>query len=115
MSMGHEKREFRRAGGSFIVYYSIVGASSEKNNITQTKNISEGGLLLTTDREINPGVVLKMKIVLPTAIEQVLLFGEVIESTKLKAGALYNTRVKFVDIKPGERAYIDKIVKLSSK
>ena len=61
---GPDRRRQPRVAGKFVVSYRV---KAEVNNydISQTRNLSLGGMLLTTNREFGPGTVLAIDIRLP--------------------------------------------------
>ena len=61
---GPEKRRFPRANGRFIVSYRVIPNNSNAD-ITQTKNLSLGGMLLTTNCQFTEGTNLALEIRLP--------------------------------------------------
>ena len=94
---GPEKRNDSRASGRFIVSYRIL---EEKDNIdvSQTKNISLGGMLITTNRQFEPGVKLALEIRLPFDPNPIVLVGKVIGSQEISKNLIYDTRLEFLSI-----------------
>ena len=94
---GTERRKNPRAYGRFIVSYRIL---DEINNvdITQTKNLSLGGMLLTTNRAFDPGTNLAIEIRLPFDPNPIMLIGRVIESREIMKGLIYDTRIEFLAV-----------------
>ena len=70
---GPERRQSQRIHGRFIVSYRILEDASALD-ITQTKNISLGGMLLTTNRAFSRGTKLGIEIRLPFLILTRLCF-----------------------------------------
>ncbi len=106
---GAERRKHARADGRFIVSYRIL---DEINNvdITQTKNISLGGMLLTTNRIFKPGTSLAIEIRLPFDPNPIMLIGKVIESREIVSGMIYDTRMEFLAIDEKHRKVIGETV-----
>ncbi len=94
---GPERRRFPRISGRFIVSYRIL---EESNNIdiTQTKNLCLGGMLLTTNRQFNPGINLAIEIRLPFDPNPLMLVAKVIESREITKGLIYDTRLRFLSV-----------------
>ncbi len=92
-----ERRKFPRVQARFIVSYRIL---EEENNIdiTQTKNMSLGGMLLTTNKKFEPGTNLALEIRLPFDPDPILLVGKVIESKEVTKGLIYDTRINFLAV-----------------
>ena len=106
---GSERRKYPRADGRFIVSYRIL---DEINNvdISQTKNLSLGGMLLTTNRIFNPGTNLAIEIRLPFDPNPIMLIGKVIESHEIVKGMIYDTRMEFLAIDEKHRKIIGETV-----
>lgn len=94
---GEERRKHPRILGRFIVSYRVA---EEADNVdaTQTKNLSLGGLLLTTNRAFNPGAKLVLEIRLPFDPYPIILIGKVIESREVIQDMIYDTRIKFLSV-----------------
>jgi c-di-GMP-binding flagellar brake protein YcgR len=92
-----EKRKYPRISGRFIVSYRIV---EEKDNVdvSQTKNISLGGMLITTNKQFEPGVKLLLEIRLPFDPNPLSLVGKVLDSHEITKGLIFDTRLEFLSI-----------------
>ncbi|MDD4294212.1 MAG: PilZ domain-containing protein [Candidatus Omnitrophica bacterium] len=91
---GAEKRKHPRASVNFVVNYSLKD-STPSYDLSQTKNLSQGGMMLTTNREFPVGTVLDMIIRLPFVSQRINLTGVVVESTPKVKNLLYETRLRF--------------------
>lgn len=109
-----ERRRFVRVNGTFVVSYNQI-EPEPKADISQTKNISEGGILFTADKFFKTGSVLQIKIRLPDASDYSTIKVQVVDSVQLVKDFMYDTRAKFLDIRPEERALIRKIVALEKE
>jgi c-di-GMP-binding flagellar brake protein YcgR len=105
-----ERRRFVRVGGTFVVSYCDVSGAESRSDITQTKNISAGGIMFTTDREFPAGTILRVRLRLPDALDYINVKIQVVGSNKKGKGFLYDTRGKFIGIKEEDREAIKKIV-----
>ncbi len=94
---GPNRRKSPRVVGRFIVSYRIL---DEINNvdITQTKNFSLGGMLLTTNRSFAAGTKLALEIRLPFDPHPIMLIGKVLESHEVTKNLIYDTRLVFLAI-----------------
>lgn len=94
---GNEKRKSPRAKGRFVVHYRIL---EEQNNIdiTQTKDLSLGGMYLTTNRKFEPGTKLALQIRLPFDPNPIMLVGKVVDSKVIAHDLIYDTRLEFLQI-----------------
>ena len=76
---GAERRRHPRIAGRFIVSYRILD-EADNVDISQTKNLSLGGMLLTTNRQFQVGTKLALEIRLPFDPDPIVLIARVIES-----------------------------------
>jgi hypothetical protein len=106
---GPERRKNPRARGRFIVSYRIMN-QSEGIDITQTKNICQGGMLLTTNCKFDPGTSLAVEIRLPFEKDPIMLIGRVIDSQEITKDLIYDTRLEFMAIDENHRSIINKTV-----
>ena len=106
---GSEKRKNPRAGGRFIVSYRIL-EENDKRDITQTKNLSLGGMLLTTNRSFALGTHLALEIRLPFDPNPIMLIGKVMESKEITKNLIYDTRIMFLAIDENHRKVIGSTV-----
>jgi hypothetical protein len=106
---GPERRKNCRVRGRFIVSYRIMD-EADNIDITQTKNIGLGGMLLTTNRRFDPGTNLAVEIRLPFEKNPILLIGKVIESLEITRDLIYDTRLEFMAIDENHRTIINKTV-----
>ena len=106
---GPERRKNPRIKGRFIVSYRIM---DEVNNvdITQTKNICLGGMLLTTNKKFEKGTILAVEIRLPFEKNPIMLIGKVIESAEITKDLIYDTQLEFIAIDENHRVIINKTI-----
>jgi c-di-GMP-binding flagellar brake protein YcgR len=94
---GPERRKHPRVAGRFSVSYRVI-EKSEEINISQSKNLSLGGMLLTTNRKFTPGTQLALEIRLPFTPRPIILIGQVLESHEVTKDLIYDTRLQFIAI-----------------
>ncbi len=94
---GQERRVHPRIHVSFIVSYRILD-DEDTADLSQTKNMSQGGMLLTTNRMFDPGTFLKMFIRVPLVKDKLTLVGKVLESKEVVKGLIYETRIAFYNL-----------------
>lgn len=106
---GQERRKHPRVFGRFIVSYRIL---DEINNvdITQTKNLSLGGMLLTTNKAFSPGTNLAIEIRLPFDPNPIMLIARVIESREIIKEIIYDTRMEFLAVDEKHKKVIGETV-----
>jgi len=95
-----ERRRFKRINKSFIVSYAPITTEITKYDVSQTKDLSEGGLLFVSDRKFGKDVVLKMKLRFPEFPDYVIVLAQVVDSVERAKGIIYETRAKFIDVEP---------------
>lgn len=106
---GPERRKTSRISGRFIVSYRIL-EDIDNVDITQTKNLGLGGMLLTTNRPFEPGINLALEIRLPFDPNPIMLIGKVIDSSEITKDLIYDTRITFLAIDERHRKIISQTV-----
>jgi len=101
-----ERRKFKRISGNYIISYVPIKGEDLKFDVSQTRNLSEGGLLFISDRTFEKDIVLKIKLRLPEFSDYVIIKAQVIDSIQLAKGLIHETRVKFVDVEQKVREAI---------
>lgn len=107
--IGPERRRHPRVSGRFIVSYRIF-EENDKADITQTKNISMGGMLLTTNRQFEPGTSLALEIRLPFDPNPIMLIAKVLDSREITKNLIYDTRLMFLAVDERHRKVINETV-----
>lgn len=106
---GQERRKNPRISARFIVSYRIV-EETDNIDVSQTKNVSLGGMLLTTNRAFKTGVNLALEIRLPFDPNPIMLIGKVLESREIIRDLIYDTRLQFLAIDDNHKDMINKTV-----
>lgn len=94
---GPERRGNPRVNGRFIVSYRVL-EEDESIDISQTKNLSLGGMLLTTNRHFEAGTNLALEIRLPFDPNPIMLIAKVVDSREITKNLIYDTRLSFLAI-----------------
>ena len=89
-----ERREYPRADATFVVRYCLKGAP-RRYDVSKTKNVSRGGVLLTTHRPFEAGDRLEIRLRVPTLAEAADVLADVVGSRQLVRGLIYETRAEF--------------------
>ena len=92
-----EKRKYPRVDARFVVSYRIV-EEDEIKDLTQTKNLSLGGMLFTTMENFPAGTQLEVEMRVPVDRDPVNIIGRVIDSCRVAKGTIYNTRIAFLSV-----------------
>ena len=106
---GTEKRKYPRANGRFIVSYRVIPNNSNAD-ISQTKNLSLGGMLLTTNCQFPQGTNLALEIRLPFDPDPIMTIAKVLESIEITKGMIYDTRLAFLAMDEKHRKVIGETV-----
>ena len=106
---GPERRKYPRINGRFIVSYRIIEAD-DLRDVSQTKNISLGGMLLTTNRYFDPGTNLALEIRLPFDSHPIMIIAKVADSREITKNIIYDTRLIFLAIDEKHRRVIGETV-----
>lgn len=94
---GQERRNHPRVNANFVVSYRIQKAP-DNYDLSQTKNVSQGGLLVTTNRKFEKGIFLAITIRFPFIMQRIEVTGQVVESKEVVRNLIYETRVRFLDL-----------------
>jgi len=97
---GSEKRKHARMNGSFVINYQIQELPYNYD-LSQTKNVSQGGVLLTTNKLFENGEHLTINLRIPFVAKKIKLKGEVVGSREVVRNLVYETRVKFINLDKG--------------
>ena len=94
---GSEKRKHPRLKANFVVSYRIKNLPADCD-LSQTKNVSQGGILLTTNKLFSKGTSLAMTIRLPLITQKIEVTGLVVDSKEIVRDLIYETRIEFLDL-----------------
>ena len=97
-----EKRSFPRIDGHFVVSY-VEQDGRYLFDITQAKNVSTGGMLLTTSKQLREQTDVCLRILLPFLPFPITSVGKVLECREVIKDVVYDTRVKFSAMERGDR------------
>ena len=110
--MGHkeeEKRKYPRIDKHFVVSYRK--SDQEKIiDISQTKNLSLGGLLLTTLEQFDAGAQLIVSLKVPSIADPIEINAKVVSCNKSGAGTIYETRLEFINVDEKHAEAIKQVV-----
>ena len=106
---GPEQRRYPRVTGRFIVSYRVIPKNSNAD-ISQTKNLCLGGMLLTTNCQFSTGTNLALEIRLPFDPDPIMIIAKVLESKEITKGIIYDTRLVFLAVDEKHRKIITETV-----
>lgn len=104
-----EKRRHPRADMKLVVSYR-VSEEVDNTDISQTKNVSLGGMLLTTNKYFKPGTQLAVGIRLLADAHPINLLGRVVESREVVKNLIYDTRLEILSIDKEHKEMLKKAV-----
>lgn len=96
-SFKEERRKFPRLNASFVVSYKIKKIPDEYD-FSQTKNVGQGGVLLTTNRQFEPGTQLALMVKFPFVTQRLEILASVVDSKEIAKGIIYETRLAFSNL-----------------
>lgn len=102
---GPERRKHPRIEGRFIVSYRVF-EEHQNVDITQTKNLSLGGMLLTTNRHFAEGTKLALEIRLPFDPNPIFIIARVVNSVEITRDLIYDTRLSFIAVDEKHRKIV---------
>ena len=102
---GPERRKFPRITNRFIVSYRLL-QEQDKVETSQTKNLSLGGMMLTTSHKFDPGTTLALEIRLPFDPNPITVIAKVEESHEVTKDLIYDTRLSFSSVSEKQRKVI---------
>lgn len=91
-----EHRQYPRSDAMLVVSY-CVKESSTGYDISHSKNVSKGGMLLTTNVAFDRGTRLDLTIRATSSPKADECTGEVIESRELVKDLAYDTHLRFLE------------------
>lgn len=104
-----ERRTHERIKRQFVVTYKVKNKEG-KREVSQIKDISEGGMFFTTSEDFLPGTILEVELKTPISVMGINLEAKVIESKLVVDGLIYNTRVSFVELDESSRELLKETV-----
>jgi hypothetical protein len=111
---GRDRRKKPRTDANFVISYHLQREDANYD-LTQTKNVSQGGMLLTTNRKFEKGTRLDMTMQFPFLDDKIKVVGEVVGSKEVLKDLIYETRLMFYDLKGQYSKKLDNFVKEHSK
>jgi hypothetical protein len=110
-----ERRKFIRIDRNFILTYVDKNSPNVKNEITQVRNISRGGMCFVATRSFPLSMVLMIEMRTPFTTGSVHLEGAVLESRERIKNMIYDVRVQFQNLQPQAEEILEKIEQHSTK
>ncbi|MCJ7833331.1 MAG: PilZ domain-containing protein [Deltaproteobacteria bacterium] len=92
---GKERRKFPRLSANFVVSYKIKRIP-DHYDLSQTKNVGQGGMLLTTNQKFAPGTQLILTVKFPFVPQRIEIEDTVVDSREVAKNMIYETRLSFI-------------------
>ena len=105
-----ERRRYKRINKHFILTYFDKSNPSRKQEITQLKNISMGGMCFVTSSRFESGTQMGIELKTPYLADTTYLEGVVLESHEKVLDIIYETRLKFEFLNPQAEFLLAKII-----
>jgi hypothetical protein len=96
-SFDKERRKYPRLSASFVISYKIKKIPNDYD-LSQTKNVGQGGVLLTTNRKFVAGTQLALMVKFPFVLQRVEVSATVVDSKEIVKDLIYETRLAFSDL-----------------
>lgn len=107
-----ERRKSPRANAQIVTRYQALEESRDYD-LSQSRNVSQDGLLLTTNRMFHPGTHLAMNVSFPFLNSAIEVTGDVVESREVMENLIYETHIHFHDLEKKMRdqlaGFVDKL------
>ena len=111
---GRDRRNKPRTDANFVISYHLQREDANYD-LTQTKNVSQEGMLLTTNRKFEKGTRLDMTIQFPFLDNKIQVVGEVVGSKEVLKDLIYETRLIFYGLNGQYSKKLDNFVKEHTK
>jgi len=106
---GPERRKHYRTDANFVVSYRLV-QQPDNYDLSRSKNVSQGGMLITTNRKFDKGTLLALTIRFPFVNAKIEIVGEVVDSRMIVTNLIYETRLRFLNLSEDIFSEIGKFV-----
>ena len=98
-----ERRQYARVETNLYITYSIKGSPQTEAGVFLTKNVSGGGILFESLKEIPVGTLLDLAIHLPTCSYALQAKGTVVRVEKTRSYGRYEVALSLVEISEKDR------------
>jgi len=98
-----ERRQYARVETNLYITYSIAGSPQTDAGVFLTKNVSGGGILFESLREIPVGTMFDLSMHLPTTPHALKARGKVVRAEKTRNYGRYEIGLSLVEISKEDR------------
>ncbi|MFH1519504.1 MAG: PilZ domain-containing protein [Candidatus Omnitrophota bacterium] len=92
-----ERRKYPRMSGNFVINYRIQ-QMPYGYDLSQTKDVSQGGVRITTGKPFEAGTCLAMNLRIPFVPGKIEIKGKVVNSREVVRDLIYETQVEFLGL-----------------
>ncbi|MGE0267328.1 MAG: PilZ domain-containing protein [Candidatus Omnitrophota bacterium] len=105
-----EKRRYKRFKKNFLLRYFDVRTPENKTELTQLKNISQGGMCFITAQPFEIGIRMGVELNTPFITGTTILEGVVRGSNEKVKNMIYETRLEFDNLNTEATVVLDKLI-----
>jgi hypothetical protein len=108
-----EKRRYQRLPREVAVDITYLDSATRKRREVErscSRNLSAVGLLVTTDKKLEPGSVVEVKFYLPDSPEEAVLTARVVRVEELAKDKFYDIGLEFTNVDDITLAKINAVV-----
>lgn len=105
-----EKRKYKRFKKNFLLRYFDVRTPENKTELTQLKNISQGGMCFITAQPFEIGIRMGVALNTPFITGTTVLEGVVRGSNEKVKNMIYETRLEFDNLNTEATVVLDKLI-----
>lgn len=98
-----ERRQFTRVATNLYITYTIPGGGEKEAGLFVTKNVSGGGILFESLKEIPVGTVFELLIHLPSSFRPLPAKGKVVRIEKTRPYGRCDVGMSLVEISEADR------------
>jgi len=107
---GTEKRKNQRLVVTYQISYKLKD-SQDPYNLSRTKNIGRGGMLLLASKAYARGAWLVLLVRCPFSTQPIEAAGEVLESREVVKNSVYEMRLRFSPVSRERLSALDEFIK----
>lgn len=112
MKFGKERRQYIRIKKNFVLTYFIKDDPADRHEISQLKNISEGGMCFVTTEALKSSQVLGIELRTPYLSDTTFIEGVVLQSHEKVKDMIYETRLRFEKLDHQAEFLLQKLVEI---
>lgn len=109
MAVFPNKRASERIDATLVVYYK-KNIPNSGYDLSQTTNISVGGVMLSTAMSFAVGEVLELKLITSMNTDGEVVLAKVVGCDQVIPNVMYKTRAQFVETEPEQEFLIRQLI-----